>query len=300
MKNSFLSALREKLPGVECFLAEPMYRHTSFKVGGPADIMLLPEGKDIAAILLLADNCGLPLTVVGNGSNLLVKDTGIPGIVLKVGAKMGAVEIKGNNVRCEAGASLAAAANAAAGAGLAGLEFAAGIPGSVGGGVYMNAGAYDGEMKDVLTAVEAVTPEGEKVLLPADKLGLSYRHSVFSENSHIITKAIFSLVPGEETAIRARIADFNQRRWQKQPLDMPSAGSTFKRPKQGYASCLIDEAGLKGLSVGGAQVSEKHAGFIVNKGNATAEDILRLIEQVQERVKAASGIDLQPEVRILG
>ncbi len=301
MKTKFLSALREKLPQAEYVLDEPMSAHTSFKVGGPADIMLLPGSEEeVAGMVCLAKECGLPFIVLGKGSNLLVRDRGIRGLVLKIGDKMASIVLGGTTVTCGAGATLAEAAGAAAGAGLTGLEFASGIPGSVGGGVCMNAGAYDGEMKDVLLLAEALTLDGEIITLPRDEMQMSYRHSLFSQGGHVVLKGSFQLRPGKEKDIREKMADLNQRRRLKQPLDMPSAGSTFKRPANGYASCLIDEAGLKGFSVGGAQVSEKHAGFIVNKGGATASDILRLIEEVQKRVQAASGIELKPEVKIVG
>lgn len=301
-KEKFLSKVKSSLPELSILLDEPMVKYTSFQVGGPADFLAMPKTEEeIIFVVRLAKELDLPLTILGNGSNVLVKDNGIRGIVLKVDIGSERIFVQDENIlSCAAGVLLSSAANAAADANLSGLEFAGGIPGSVGGGVFMNAGAYDGELKDVLLDVSAIDLDGNKYTLPVEKLGMGYRKSIFTNNGHIITRARFKLTPGDKKLIKEKILNFNQRRLDKQPLDMPSAGSTFKRPEGSYASKLIDEAGLRGVSVGGAQVSEKHAGFIVNKDCASASDILCLIEKVQEKVKKEFGVELQTEVKILG
>ncbi len=301
VKNSFFCRLQEELPKAKILLDEPMSRHTSFRIGGPADIMLVPKcDKEISAAVLLAKSLDYSFTVIGNGSNILVRDKGIRGLVLKVSGGLTGIEITDSVVSCKAGELLGNLASKTALSGLAGLEFAAGIPGSVGGGIVMNAGAYDGEMKDFLQSVEVVSCDGEIISLSLEQLAMSYRTSVFANSDYIITGAVFMLPKGNVKESREKIADFNNRRLTKQPLELPSAGSTFKRPQGNFASCLIDEAGLKGLSVGGAQVSEKHAGFIVNKGDATANDVLQLVALVQDKVRLSAGVDLQLEIKVIG
>ena len=300
-KEKFFTEIKDSLPQLTVLLDEPMAKHISFRVGGPADLLIVPQTEEeIIATLKLTKKFDMPLTVLGNGSNVLVKDKGIRGVVLKMGGGLSFVNVQEDVLSCAAGVLLSSAANAAADAGLSGLEFAGGIPGSVGGGVFMNAGAYNGELKDVIFDASAIDLAGNQYTLPVDKLNLCYRNSIFADNGHIITNVRFKLTNGDKQGIKDKIAEFNKKRSDKQPLNLPSAGSTFKRPEGSYASKLIDEAGLRGFMVGGAQVSEKHAGFIVNKDKATADDILRLIEAVQEKVKKQFGIDLQTEVKILG
>lgn len=289
------------LPDTYVCSDELMSKHTSFKVGGPADILVLPKSKDaVANVLLLSKQCGIPLTVLGNCSNILVKDKGIRGVVLKIGGGLTDIVVEKDVVKCGAGVLLSATANAALSEGLTGLEFAAGIPGSVGGGVFMNAGAYDGELKDVVSEVVSIDFAGKRTTWTNEQMQFAYRKSIFSDNGQIILSAAFKLKTDCQEQIKAKMDDFSQRRRSKQPLELPSAGSTFKRPVGYFAGKLIQEAGLCGLMVGGAQVSEKHAGFVVNKKNATAADILKLIEMVQEKVYKCAGVHLQPEVRIIG
>ena len=292
--------LQEKYKDIKAAVDEPMSKHSSFRAGGKADLLVEPLNKEqVKYVLRFAGEHGIPLTVLGNCSNVLVKDNGIRGIVMKI-SRMDKIHVDGNIVTCEAGALLSSLAGAALENSLAGMEFAAGIPGSVGGGVYMNAGAYDGELKDVIMAVKSLSLSGEECEWASDRLEFGYRQSVFSQNSHIITEAVFNLSVGDKAVIREKMLDYAERRRSKQPLELPSAGSTFKRPQGHFAGKLIQDAGLCGLMIGGAQVSEKHAGFIVNKENATASDILHLIEEVQKRVYENSGVKLYPEVRIIG
>ena len=280
---------------------EPMWKHTTFRVGGPADCLLFPAtAQEVQRIVTLTKRYELPLTVLGNGSDVLVRDKGIRGVVMAFGQPFAHVRQEGEQLFLGPGTLLSAAAQYAAEHGLAGLEFAAGIPGSVGGAVFMNAGAYDGEMKNVVSRLEAVDGAGRSVAYRGDEAGFGYRRSIFQENGHILTAIELTLAAGDAEAIRQKMAMFNARRREKQPLEYPSAGSTFKRPVGHFAGTLIDEAGLKGLSVGDAQVSEKHAGFIINRGHATAQDILTLMEEVKRRVFLAHGIELIPEVRIVG
>ena len=279
---------------------EPMSRHTTLKLGGPADYLAFPRSEEeIAALFAEADRNGIPVTVIGHGSNLLVLDGGIRGLVISVGKNMRQIIREGNTLTVQAGAMLGSAAAEAAEAGLTGLEFASGIPGTVGGGVTMNAGAYGGEMAQVVTRVRAIRPDGEKVLLSGEEMEFGYRHSAVTEKNLIVTEVTFELQPGDRTEIRAKMSELNARRAEKQPLDVPSAGSTFKRPEGNYAAALIDQCGLKGYSVGGAMVSRKHAGFLVNTGTSS-RDFLELMRQVAGIVEERTGIRLEPEVRIIG
>ena len=279
---------------------EPMSRHTTLKLGGPADYLAFPRSEEeIAALFAEADRNGIPVTVIGHGSNLLVLDGGIRGLVISVGKNMRQITREGNTLTVQAGAMLGSAAAEAAEAGLTGLEFASGIPGTVGGGVTMNAGAYGGEMAQVVTRVRAIRPDGEKVLLSGEEMEFGYRHSAVTEKNLIVTEVTFELQPGDRTEIRAKMSELNARRAEKQPLDVPSAGSTFKRPEGNYAAALIDQCGLKGYSVGGAMVSRKHAGFLVNTGTSS-RDFLELMRQVAGIVEERTGIRLEPEVRIIG
>ncbi len=278
----------------------PMRDYTTLKLGGPADYLASPSsGEEIAALFAEAEEAGLPVTVIGHGSNLLVLDGGIRGLVVRIGKKMSRVEAEGCTVRAQAGALLGAVAAAAAEASLSGLEFASGIPGTVGGGVRMNAGAYDGEMAQVISSVTGVLRDGSTVTLGRDELDFSYRHSAVGGLRLTVTEAVFTLQEGRKDEIRARMAELNARRVEKQPLDVPSAGSTFRRPAGYYAAALIDQCGLKGYTVGGARVSTKHAGFLVNTGDSAA-DYLKLVRTVQRIVEERTGILLEPEIRILG
>ncbi|MCI8622316.1 MAG: UDP-N-acetylmuramate dehydrogenase [Provencibacterium sp.] len=280
---------------------EPMRLHTSFKIGGPADLYLLPDrAEQIAALLPFAIERELPVHLLGRGSNVLVSDAGIRGVVLAVTDRLSEIALTSSGtVSCAAGASLEKLCRFALDHRLSGLEFAFGIPGSVGGAVFMNAGAYGGEVKDVLLSASHVTPEGQFGSLAGEALALSYRHSAYAENGSCILSAEFALQPGDPAAIRTRMEELKAKRREKQPLEYPSAGSTFKRPEGAYASALIDQCGLKGLRVGDAMVSEKHAGFIINAGSASCADVCRLIEKVKETVWERTGFQLECEIRLL-
>ena len=302
MKES-LSALARCCRQLACPVVqqEPMSAHTTFKIGGPADLFITPRSEqEIMLLLGMASKLDLPVTIVGRGSNLLVADEGVRGAVICLGEPYSRIRLEGTNTLvCQAGASLASVCKFAADQGLSGLEFAWGIPGTVGGAVVMNAGAYGGEMKDVVTRVLYLTLEGEPGEMAADQLDFSYRHSAFSHRPACVTQVTVALQPGDREEILARMKEIGARRTEKQPLDYPSAGSTFKRPAQGYASALIDQCGLKGRQVGGAQVSEKHAGFLINRGGATCADVVELMAQVREEVFRQKGIRLEPEVKII-
>lgn len=301
INEAFVKELHGFLQPEQVLLHEPMKEHTTFKIGGNADYLIFPADVEQAAhILRIIARYEIPLTILGNGSNVLVLDRGIRGAVVKFNHPMSSIRVEGERIVAGAGALLKDVSAAAADAGLTGLEFACGIPGSIGGAVFMNAGAYGGEMKDVVASVRSVTREGSSQERQAAALDLGYRQSVYQRNGEAICEVTLSLAHGDRRDIEARIADFTARREAKQPLEMPSAGSTFKRPTGYYAGTLIQETGLKGLTVGGAQVSLKHAGFVVNTGTATAADVLQLIREVQRRVKEAHGVELHPEVRILG
>ena len=279
---------------------EPMSAHTTLKLGGPADYLVFPRSREeIAALFAEAGAYNLPVTVIGHGSNLLVLDGGIRGLVISVGKNMREIRREGNLLTAQGGAMLGALANEAAEAGLTGLEFASGIPGTVGGGVSMNAGAYDGEMSQVVVRVNGITPAGKPVSLSAEEMEFGYRTSAVSRLNFVVTEAVFRLREGNPAEIRARMAELNAKRAEKQPLDQPSAGSTFKRPEGYYAAALIDQCGLKGYAVGGAMVSMKHAGFLVNTGTSS-RDFLELMKKVQQVVEERAGVKLEPEIRILG
>ena len=284
----------------QVLINEPMSRHTTFQVGGPADYYLIPREEQIVSVTRLCREEQVSLTVIGNGSNLLVGDKGIRGAVLEVGPQNAQVYAEGNMGYAQAGVSLARAAQEAAHASLSGLEFASGIPGTVGGAVVMNAGAYGGEMKDVVKWARILDRDGEIHRLETEELALSYRHSVVPDMGGIVLSAAFLLKPGDETLIRAQMELLRNQRVQKQPLEYPSAGSTFKRPEGYFAGKLIMDSGLAGYRVGGAQVSEKHCGFVINAGGATAADILQLITDVQDTVQKKFGVRLEPEVKMIG
>ena len=285
----------------ELLLEEPMAKHTSFRIGGPADVLAQPGNEaELAELLKRAADHAVPVTLVGNGSNLLVRDKGIRGLVIKLSNLFSSITVAGNVLTFGSGISLAMASKKAASLSLSGLEFAVGIPGTIGGAVYMNAGAYDGEMAKVVTSVQVMDRQGQSSQLKADELDFSYRHTALQNSGLIVTSVTVSLQPGEAESIKAKMDDFSQRRIAKQPLELPSAGSMFKRPPGYFAGTLIEQTGLKGYTVGGAQVSTKHAGFVVNVGGATAKDVLQLIRDVQDRVLAAQGVQLEPEVLVLG
>lgn len=282
-------------------LAEPMTKHTSFHIGGPAELMAQPQSEaELQSLLLKAAEAAVPVTLVGNGSNLLVRDKGIRGLVIKLGSMLRDIKVSGNVLTFGSGVSLAQASKKAAELGLSGMEFAVGIPGSIGGAVYMNAGAYDGEMTKVVKSVRVMDAAGEVSELSAGELDFGYRHSALQGSGKIVTSVTVELAAGDKQAIAEKMADFSNRRITKQPLELPSAGSMFKRPPGYFAGTLIDQTGLKGYTVGGAQVSTKHAGFVVNIGGATAADVLQLISDVQAKVFAAHGVHLEPEVLVLG
>ena len=284
---------------------EPMKNHTSFKIGGPAAALCAPKNRQqLRELVGFVQREGLDSWYIGNGSNLLVSDAGLNGIAILLDSSFdGEIELDGTVLLAPAGKKLSAVCAAACAAGLTGLEFAYGIPGSVGGAVYMNAGAYGGEMKDRLLWVEYLAPTGEIVRLEQEQLSLSYRHSRFMEEGmqgSCIVRAAFGLQRGEKAAIQSEMDRILNQRRQKQPLEYPSAGSTFKRPQGAFAAQLIDECGLKGFTVGGAQVSEKHAGFVINTGKATCADVLSVVRHVQETVESKTGVRLELEVRLLG
>ena len=293
---------------------EPLCAHCTFRIGGPADLFVLPENEEqLCAAIRLAKEAGVKSYLLGNGSNILFEDAGYRGAVINVSAMKSGIGVIENisfpgkdpaltydAVVVGAGQMLSSLCMAALENSLTGLEFAYGIPGTVGGAVYMNAGAYGGEMKDVLASVRYLTGEGEIVEAPAEQLDLRYRHSIFEERPGcVIVEAVLTLTPGEETAIRAAMEDYMSRRREKQPLEYGSAGSTFKRPAGNYASALVDQCGLKGLSVGGAEVSQKHAGFIINRGGATAADVRQLIAEVQRIVREKTGYTLECEIKYI-
>lgn len=300
MNDQFLTELQNVMGGSGIFMEEPMKKHTTFRVGGPADVLVQPDETALAAILALCRQYHVPYSFIGNGSNLLVGDKGIRGVVIEMTDPMGNIEVDGTKITAQAGAMLSKIANTAASNGLGGMEFAAGIPGSVGGAVVMNAGAYGGEMKDIIEKVYVLDENGAQLELDRDALDLGYRHSCIPEKKYIVTKVVLELVPRDEVEIRSKMKELNEKRAEKQPLQYPSAGSTFKRPEGYFAGKLIMDAGLRGYQVGGAQVSEKHCGFVINKGDATAADICQLMQDVSDKVQAQFGVVLEPEVKMIG
>ncbi|MBQ2106607.1 MAG: UDP-N-acetylmuramate dehydrogenase [Lachnospiraceae bacterium] len=285
---------------MEVRINEPMMKHTSFRAGGAARWFAVPEtAEELKAVLAACRKADTPWYVIGNGSNLLVSDKGFPGVIISTD-KFDRLEVNGTEITVGAGVMLSKLANTAYKAGLTGLEFAAGIPGTVGGACVMNAGAYGSEMINVLKSVTVLTPEGTVETLPAEKLELGYRTSVIPKKGYLVLEAVMSLTEGNMEESKALMDDLAFRRKDKQPLEFPSAGSTFKRPAGHFAGKLIEDCGLKGFTVGGAQVSEKHAGFVINKGGATASDIYNLCKEVEKRVKAEFGVSLEMEVKLLG
>ena len=302
--NERITALEERLRAADEHLSVKrnalMARYTTLHLGGPADILVSPDRPEqIPMVLKAAHELEVPVIVIGNGSNLLVRDGGIRGLVLRMCRDMQDIELRGNTIRAEAGTMMSTLSMAAAQANLAGLTFASGIPGTVGGGVHMNAGAYGGEMSQVVTLVEGYNMDGTPFRYHRYEMGFKHRYSRLMDEHKLITHVTFQLQPGKREELLAEMVDFNTRRAEKQPLTQFSAGSTFKRPANGYASAMIDQCGLRGYTVGGAQVSEMHAGFCINKGG-TAADFLALMAGVQKAVQEKFGVLLEPEVRILG
>ena len=284
----------------EIMINEDMKNHIYFKVGGPADIFLTPKSiEQLSETVKICKQNNIPYLIIGNGSNLLVKDGGIRGVVIAL-TKLDKLQSKGNFIKAEAGVLLKDVSDRAVENSLTGFEFASGIPGSVGGAVFMNAGAYDGEIKNVILEAEVLDEEGNVIVLNRDELELGYRTSRVMKDNLVVLSAIFQLELGEKEAIQSRVDELTAKREEKQPLEYPSAGITFKRPEGYFAGKLIQDAGLKGYSVGGAAVSEKHSGFVINKGGATAKDILELIKYIQDEVYKQFGVELHTEVRILG
>ena len=296
-------AVAESLPRLRMLSEEPMRRHTSFRIGGGAKRMAFPANAgELAALLPLAADCGANPLIVGNGTNLLVPDEGLDRLVILTsdGLRGVAVGAEPYTILVEAGCSLHAAAEFACAQGLQGLEFAHGIPGSMGGAACMNAGAYGGTMEQVIQGASVWLPDRGVQFLPLEELRLGYRHSLFTENPRaVLLHAVLRLEPGGAVEIRQRMEELMARRKKTQPLEFPSAGSVFKRPEGHFAGALIEQCGLKGLSVGGAQVSEKHAGFIINRGGATCADVTALIAEVQRRVLEETGVALEPEIRVV-
>lgn len=298
--ESLYNLLQREIPELELRCEEPMSRHTTFRVGGPAALMALPATEaQLVNAVKLARTEGIEPLFVGLGSNLLVDDNGLRALVIKTAPQMNTCRVEGKRITAWAGAPLAQVATAAADHALTGLEFAHGIPGSLGGAVVMDAGAYDGEMRQVVRSVRALNQNCEVEELTVEQCEFGYRRSLFSDGSRLVLSAVMELQPGEEAAIRGRMAELMEKRKSKQPLEWPSAGSTFKRPEGYFAAALIDQCGLKGFRIGGAQVSEKHAGFVINAGEATCRDILNLMDAVRERVFRETGVELEPEVKYL-
>lgn len=301
MKQEIITRLEQILTKDRIRQNEPMKNHTTFRVGGPADIFLTPSAEELPAVLSVCREEQMPVTVIGNGSNLLVGDQGIRGVVICIGFGMRGIRVDGEKIFLEAGVTLAAVAQQAAKAGLTGLEFASGIPGTFGGAVVMNAGAYGGEMKDVIVSVRVISEDGEILTLSKEELDLSYRHSVIPERGYLVIDGELLLTREKDPhQITERMEELKKKRIEKQPLEYPSAGSTFKRPEGYFAGKLIMDAGLRGFSVGGAAVSEKHCGFVINKGNATAADICALMDEVTRIVKEKYAVTLEPEVKKVG
>ena len=285
----------------QVLVKEPMNRHTTFRIGGPADFFVVPETPEkLAAVVDYCRKQQVPFYILGNGSNLLVGDKGYRGVIIQVYKNMNEVQVIGEEIHARAGAMLSVIAKQALANSLTGFEFASGIPGTLGGAVMMNAGAYGGEMKDIVKEVTVLTTDGEMVTIPGNEMEFGYRTSVVEKKAYIVLGAVLKLEQGDQEAIRQRMEELKEQRTSKQPLDLPSAGSTFKRPEGYFAGKLIMDAGLRGFSVGGAQVSEKHCGFVVNKGGATAADVRELMKQVNEKVQSQFGVPLEPEVKMLG
>lgn len=298
--NQFQRQIKDYLPNIALRFNEPLSKHTSFRIGGPAEVMAFPQNADeLAEILKLSKKLDIRTSILGAGTNVLAPDEGVPGLVICLKDSLnGMQELGDGRILVMAGVTMSRAAVFAANHGLTGMEFAHGIPGTIGGGVYMNAGAYGGEISQICESVTVINREGEQKTLSRDEMCFRYRHSVLEESGSIVVSAVFCLNQDTSEAVKARMKELLTKRSASQPLDLPSAGSAFKRPVGGYAAALIDQAGLKGFQVGGAGISTKHAGFAVNLGGATANDVKQLLEQVSARVFEATGIKLEPEIRI--
>lgn len=296
-----LEKLQKLLGETKVLTEEPMASHTTFRIGGPADYFVLPENaEELKSVLKLCEEEQMPYFILGNGSNLLVGDQGFRGVVIQLYKNFDGIEIQGTTVRARAGAMLIRVAKEAARAGLTGLEFASGIPGTVGGAMVMNAGAYGGEMKDVVTCVLVLTKDGEIRTLGNEEMKFRYRGSVIEDEGYIVLETVMELQEGNVEEIQSRMEELSLQRKTKQPIEYPSAGSTFKRPEGYFAGKLIMDAGLRGYRVGGAQVSEKHCGFVINAGGATAADVMQLMKDVSEKVEEKFGVGLEPEVKRIG
>lgn len=301
MENRFYQELCQTVGKINVFLDEPMWKHTTFRVGGNATYFVVPEsGEQVKNVIQVCRNYQIPFYVIGNGSNLLVSDEGYSGVILQICSKMDRYEMEEGKIKVQAGALLTKVANRVSKEGYAGMEFAVGIPGTVGGAVAMNAGAYGGEIKDVITSALVLTKEGEVIRLDKDELNLGYRSSTVIDQEYIVLEAEFQLEKGNGEEIKAKCNENTKARMEKQPLEYPSAGSTFKRPEGYFAGKLIMDAGMRGYTVGGAQVSEKHCGFVINKGQATARDVVDVITRVQEKVQNTFGVTLETEVKMIG
>ena len=298
--NQFQRQIKDYLPNIALRFNEPLSKHTSFRIGGPAEVMAFPQNADeLAEILKLSKKLDIRTSILGAGTNVLAPDEGVPGLVICLKDSLnGMQELGDGRILVMAGVTMSRAAVFAANHGLTGMEFAHGIPGTIGGGVYMNAGAYGGEISQICESVTVINREGEQKTLSRDEMCFRYRHSILEEIGAIVVSAVFCLNQDTSEAVKARMKELLTKRSASQPLDLPSAGSAFKRPVGGYAAALIDQAGLKGFQVGGAGISTKHAGFAVNLGGATANDVKQLLEQVSARVFEATGIKLEPEIRI--
>lgn len=301
MNQTIYEALVRIVGSKNVFPDEPLKKHVTFRIGGPADFLVAPhETEEVRDVIAVCRKLDIPCCIIGNGSNLLVSDEGFQGVVIQLYRNFNKMELKDEVLNVQAGCSNAVVAKLALEHELTGYEFAAGIPGTVGGAVVMNAGAYGGEMKDVLTEVTVLDENNELLVLPAEKLELGYRTSIITQKGYVVLEAKIRLTKGDGTAIKARMEELKEQRVSKQPLEYPSAGSTFKRPEGYFAGKLIMDAGLRGFTVGGAQVSEKHCGFVINIGEATARDVVDLMDQVRKTVKEKFGVELEPEVKRLG
>ncbi len=299
--DTVMNQLKEVISEDKILFNEPMKNHTTFRIGGPADVFIVPETiEDIEKVCKIAREQEIPIFVLGNGSNLLVADQGMEGIVLQIYKNFSGVSVDGNEITIKAGTLLSVAAKTALAEELTGFEFAGGIPGTFGGAVVMNAGAYGGEMVQVLKEITVLTKEGEVKTISAEELELGYRTSNILKNGYVVLSGTISLQKGKTREIQEKMEEYALARRTKQPLEYPSAGSTFKRPKGYFAGKLIQDAGLRGYQVGGARVSDKHCGFVINQENATAADVMQLIQDVQKRVKEQFGVDIEPEVKRVG
>lgn len=301
MNNNIHNRLSEFLSDSQILINEPMKNHTTFKVGGPADFLVNPNSEDeLIGVLSLCKEASVPFYIIGNGSDLLVSDKGFRGVIIRFLENYSEINVFEEKIKAQSGALLKNVSLKALEAGLTGLEFAFGIPGTIGGACVMNAGAYDSELKNVIESVRVLTKEHEIRVFSCEEMEFGYRTSRISKENDIVLEAVFSLKKGDTAQIKAKMDDFQSRRKSKQPLEYPSAGSTFKRPEGYFAGKLIQEAGLSGFRIGGACVSEKHCGFVINAGNATAKDVYDVIKGVQERVFRNSGVNLSPEIKFLG